>query len=135
MPVHLIIVTIHFIADFLFQVEWMAKEKWHNIYALLAHTTIYSLIWLPLSAIFLFAYPCDYSLIGYCYDLEKALYFTLITFVCHTATDAYTSRKTHDLFEKKIYYLPPPRMGAFAWIGFDQVLHYAQLFYTYEYLK
>lgn len=38
------IMTIHFIADFILQSDWMAKNKSKSNKALLAHVSIYTLV-------------------------------------------------------------------------------------------
>jgi hypothetical protein len=124
------IIVIHFIADFIFQNEFMATNKSSSNEALLAHTIVYTIVWV-IPAGFIFAQPCDASAIGYCINAVSVLAFLAITFIAHTVTDYITSRVTKKKFENKEYYALPPRMGAFAIIGLDQVLHYAQLFGTY----
>jgi hypothetical protein len=57
-----------------------------------------------------------------------------LTFLCHFITDYITSRIVKKRFEDKYYGSPIPNLGAFTVIGFDQVLHYAQLFLTYYFL-
>jgi len=54
--------------------------------------------------------------------------FFLITFVAHTITDYFTSRLNSKLWaEGKVHWF-------FVSIGFDQILHYIQLFSTYQIL-
>jgi hypothetical protein len=61
--------------------------------------------------------------------------FAAITFVIHFATDYVTSRIVKKRFEAKHFGSPIPNLGAFSIIGFDQVLHYTQLFLTYYILS
>ena len=107
------ILLIHWVADFCLQSDWQAKNKSKEWIALLSHTTIYSLCWVPFIAV-----------IGN-NNLTTTCLFVFITLICHTITDYFTSRlntklwnagKTHNFFVS---------------IGFDQVLHYVQLFLTY----
>lgn len=63
------------------------------------------------------------------------LSFVGITFICHTATDYVTSRIVSKKFAKGHYGSAIPNFGAFTIIGFDQILHYIQLFLTYYILK
>jgi len=127
-----IIVLIHFIADFIFQAELWATYKSKSNRALLSHTITYSVIWF-FGATFLFNEPCDASpIIGYCVDTIKCFKFAAITFVAHTITDYLTSRVVSQKFADKEYGSPIPNFGAFTIIGFDQVLHYGQLFLTYH---
>jgi hypothetical protein len=65
----------------------------------------------------------------------KVSVFVFITFVLHTTTDYYTSRIVSKKFANNHYGSPIPNFGAFSIIGFDQVLHYVQLFLTYYYLR
>ena len=126
-----IIVVIHFIADFIFQAEVWATNKSKSNRALLSHTITYSVIWF-FGATFLFNEPCDASpIIGYCVDTIKCFKFAGITFVSHTITDYLTSRVVSKKFANNQYGSPIPNLGAFTIIGFDQVLHYTQLFGTY----
>ena len=111
------IIIIHWIADFIFQDEKWALGKSKNWNDLLAHTSIYSLIWFTI-AIFIF-------------PMEKCLIFWISTLILHTITDYFTSRIVSKKFAKQEYGSAIPNIGAFSWIGFDQVLHYIQLFLTY----
>jgi hypothetical protein len=83
---------------------------------------------------FIFSNPCDYSAFGYCVDLSKLFTFLGITFISHFITDYITSRIVKRKFENNEYGSPIPNFGAFSIIGFDQVLHYTQLFLTYQFL-
>lgn len=113
----LAIILIHWLADFVLQTDKQAKGKSKNWTDLLSHTGIYSLIWLIPSLIIFF----NQSEIG----IIKALSFILITFVCHTITDYFTSRLNSKLWsEGKVH-------NFFVSVGFDQVLHYVQLLLTY----
>ena len=62
------------------------------------------------------------------YPLSFAWYFVIITFICHTVTDYFTSRLNSKLWAKGDVH------NFFVSVGFDQVLHYAQLFLTYKIL-
>ena len=126
-----ILIVIHTIADFLFQTEDMALGKSKNNWKLLKHTTVYTLIFY---LCFVYWYGINHQTLSEMNLTLKFLWFFPITFICHTITDYITSRITSRLFEKKIYYTGIPNFGAFAVIGIDQVLHYAQLFLTYYYL-
>lgn len=141
----LLIISFHWIADFVLQTEWQATNKSKNIKALIAHTTTYSTFWLPVSLIFF-----DFSFLN-------SLAFVGITFLFHTATDYLTSKLNTRLvteirkeqieaFQKGLLECSPQEnflnsIGKGKWhnffvsVGFDQVLHYAQLFLTYYLLK
>ena len=126
-----ILIVIHTIADFLFQTEDMALGKSKNIWKLLKHTVVYTIVFY---LFFVFWYAINHQTLSEMNLTISVLWFFPITFICHTITDYITSRITSRLFEKKIYYTGIPNFGAFAIIGIDQVLHYAQLFLTYYYL-
>jgi hypothetical protein len=114
----LFIIIVHWFADFVMQTDEEAKGKSYDNKKLLSHTATYSFIWLWTSLWL--------SLI---LDLPKSfIWFAPITFVCHTITDYYTSRINKKLWMKNNYH------GFFISVGFDQVLHYVQLFLTYWYL-
>ncbi len=118
----LIILTIHWFADFVCQTDKMAQGKSKNWLDLLDHTFVYSFIFfccVPFYAI---------SHIGSYVEWSGSL-FALITFVCHTIQDYITSRINAKLWaDKKVHLL-------FVFIGFDQLLHFIQLLLTYQLLK
>jgi hypothetical protein len=114
-------VVIHFIADFIFQAEEWATNKSKSNFALFKHVTMYTIIW-STAGVFIFSDPFKY------------LIFLLVTFVAHFTTDYFTSRIVSRKFANNEYGSPIPNFGAFTVIGFDQVLHYGQLFLTYHLL-
>lgn len=117
------IIFIHWIADFVMQDEKWALGKSKNWNDLLAHTSLYSLMWfIPII--------CLLSKVSW-----QASVFVGITFVVHTITDYFTSRIVSKKFANKEYGSKIPNFGAFTIIGIDQVLHYIQLFITYYLLK
>lgn len=126
-----ILIVIHTIADFLFQTEDMATGKSKNNWKLVKHTAVYTIIFY---LFFVFLYAINHQTLSEMNLTLKVLYFFPITFIFHTITDYITSRITSRLFEKKIYYTGIPNFGAFSVIGIDQVIHYAQLFLTYNYV-
>jgi|SRR6185369_3222161 len=112
------ILLIHWFSDFVLQTDKQAKGKSKNWNDLLQHTINYSLIW-ALAGCILF--PINYW--------PQIILFFLITFFTHTITDYFTSRLNSKLWaEGKVHYF-------FVSIGFDQILHYVQLFLTYQLLK
>jgi hypothetical protein len=123
------IIFIHWVADFIFQAEEWANNKSNSNSYLFTHVLTYTIIWGFLGS-FLFTNPCGSSLIG-CVEIDKLGVFLGVTFVAHFITDYITSRIVKKRFEDKYYGSPIPNFGAFTIIGFDQVLHYAQLFLTY----
>jgi len=110
----LTILFIHWFADFVLQTDQDAKGKSKSLNRLLSHTLSYSLIWLLVSVIHLMAIHNVYILL-----------FSPITFLCHTATDYYTSKAHSALYAEERTH------EFFVSIGFDQWLHYVQLFTTY----
>lgn len=118
---------IHWIADFIFQSDEDAKNKSKSMKHLLSHTFTYSLTWfcaLVLLKLSLIITNNDYYWIeSYCLYL-----FVLVTFTIHTITDYLTSRLNSKLWaEGKVH-------NFFVSIGFDQILHYIQLYFTIKYL-
>jgi hypothetical protein len=128
MMVSFIIVVVHFIADFIFQAEEWAVNKSKNNMALFNHVTTYSTIWLFASCLLLGISRPGETTEWYVYS---SLLFFLLTFCCHFITDYITSRIVSKKFANNQYGSPIPNFGAFTVIGFDQVLHYGQLFGTY----
>jgi len=113
------IIGIHWIADFVLQNDKMAQGKSKNWNDLLSHTSTYSLVWFVTG-------------VSLCITTDvkavSVIWFWAITFISHTATDYCTSRVNSKLWEdKKVHQF-------FVSIGFDQCLHYTQLFLTYWYL-
>lgn len=122
------LICIHYIADFIFQSSKMALGKSKNIKDLLHHTFVYSSIW---SIPIIFLFPKDWSCDQYIYG---SLLFCSITFIAHTITDYFTSRIVHKSFANKMQDRSILNFGPFSMIGFDQVLHYTQLFLTFNYI-
>lgn len=107
----LTVIFVHWFADFVLQTDWQAKNKSKNNKALIAHTGIYSFVW------FLTCLLLGFSALN-------CIIFTAITFVAHTLTDYFTSRLNSKLWAQgKVH-------NFFVSVGFDQVLHYVQLFLT-----
>ena len=115
-PMILYLLFAHWVADFLCQTTEMGTMKSKDHVVLIKHTAVYStvmslfmvpLIWIP---------------------LINVVTFWIITFVCHTAQDYITSKITSKRFSQQLY---NGWTGAFTVIGFDQWLHYIQIFITY----
>jgi uncharacterized protein DUF3307 len=100
-----ILLAIHFVADFILQSDWMATNKSKNWRALLCHTALYALC---------------FSLYGWA--------FVFITFALHTLTDAITSKITSYLWKQNA------RHWFFVVIGADQLIHYGCLAWTLNWL-
>ena len=136
----LVLLSLHFLADFVFQSHWMASNKSKRWDALFLHTAIYA----GSFNAFLAVWP-----------LGTVNKFVIITFVAHTLTDAVTSRLTSQLWSwalpsrqqmgwtgvdgtgvqlavPETVLVPHEDTGAvvhnfFVVIGFDQLLHVYQL--------
>lgn len=107
----LYIIFIHWIADFVLQTDKQAKGKSKNWDDLLSHTFTYSIMWFPAMMFFMGGI--------------NAFIFFIVTFICHTITDYFTSRLNVKLWSRGSIH------NFFVSIGFDQILHYSQLLFTY----
>lgn len=125
------ILFIHWIADFIFQDEKWALGKSKNNYDLTMHVLTYSSIWFGCTL----GWWVLNSFIIEAKVNTALLFFAPITFVCHWITDYLTSRIVSKKFANKQFGSAIPNLGAFTVIGFDQLLHYLQLFLTYDFLK
>ena len=127
MAIFFIIIIVHFIADFIFQAEEWAINKSKSNLALFKHVRTYSTFWLFASCIMLGVTRPGESVGFYIFN---SIGFTAITFAAHFITDYFTSRIVSKKFANNQYGSPIPNFGAFTVIGFDQLLHYTQLFLT-----
>jgi len=109
------IIFIHWVADFVLQTHWQATNKSKDNKALTMHVLSYSTVWFLTANV--------YSIITGNY-LVLAL-FAPIKFVSHWITDYFTSRLNSRLWAKGDVH------NFFVSVGFDQVLHYLQLFITF----
>ena len=102
----LVLLVVHFVADFLLQSDWMAVNKSKRWDALALHVSIYAacFVWLGLA-------------------------FVGVTWATHFLTDALTSRATSALWQRN------QRHWFFAMIGFDQLIHAATLGATWQLLR
>lgn len=90
----LYLLSMHFIADFVLQSDWMAINKSKRWDALIVHVGIYSVCFLPWGG-----------------------QFAMLTFVFHFVQDAITSRINARLWQSN------QRHWFFVAIGADQLLH------------
>jgi hypothetical protein len=111
----ILILVIHFLADFGLQTHEQAINKSTSNLWLIRHTYVYSLIWFMTCLTLM--------------PVVAALIFAGITFGAHTATDYITSRIAKGFFDKQDYH------NGFVVVGMDQVLHYLQLHYTFKLLE
>jgi len=121
------ILFIHWTADFVLQTDKQAKGKSKNWSDLLSHTFSYSLVWLIIGMFYTLAYNQNWT--WYSETSLKLIIFVSITFICHTITDYFTSRLNSKLWASGKTHM------FFVSIGFDQYLHYLQLFLTYSLLN
>lgn len=96
------ILTLHFLSDFILQSNWMAQNKSSSNKALGLHIFIYSV---------------PFLLIGWKYAILNGVF--------HFITDYITSRITKKLWSKGDVH------NFFVIIGLDQLLHYTALLGTY----
>lgn len=121
------IIVIHFIADFVLQTDKQAKGKSKNWNDLLSHTYTYSKVWFIIGVLIL-AYKSNLFTNLDFYNPWSLTLFVLITFICHTITDYFTSRLNSYLWKKGDVH------NFFVGISIDQMLHIIQLFLTYKYI-
>lgn len=111
----LFILVIHYLGDFILQSDKQAKNKYKGELDMFSHVSTYSFVWL-LFTYFMFN------------DIEKSFQFAIMTFVAHFLTDLFTSNLTKYYADKKDYH------NMFVVIGFDQILHYIQLYICIDFL-
>lgn len=109
------ILLLHWFADFVLQTDKQAKGKSSDLIQLLSHTFTYSLVWLIASELLIIAGILPMIFI----------WFAVVTFLFHTITDYYTSKLNSKLWAKGDVH------NFFVSVGFDQTLHYIQLFGTF----
>jgi hypothetical protein len=144
----LILLTLHYLADFECQTDWMATNKSKSWRALSAHVGVYTLVltagmlaWASISLIPASVFPIRLvEVIGW----PGMVAFAVATFVTHFVTDAVTSRVASRRWfftfvlagknwrtlgpgvqrEEEAFYVDigdPHRY--FCWIGLDQLIH------------
>jgi hypothetical protein len=112
---------VHWIADFVLQSDKMALNKSTSNYWLGLHVTVYSLATIVLWAGLFLLTGLHVSFIQY---VEACL----ALFIMHFITDYITSRITGK------YYRAKKNHEFFVTIGFDQWLHYVQIFTVFNYI-
>lgn len=118
-PIIFSILILHWIADFVLQSDWMAKNKSKDNGALFAHVIVYSTVFSTTSTL--------YSLYRPEIELINVFYFSIITFALHFITDYFTSRLNSKLWVNgNVHYF-------FVSVGFDQIIHYVSLILTFNY--
>jgi hypothetical protein len=97
-----IILTVHFIADFVLQSNWMAQNKSKSLLALGAHATVYTIVLAIISPL-----------------------WAIVNGIAHFIVYFITSRWTSRLWAKGDTH------NFFVVIGLDQLIHALILIYTY----
>lgn len=117
----LAILTIHWVADFVLQSQWMASNKSKSFVALGAHVAVYTASIFVGMLLYLLLYFNSFAL-SFC------LIWALVNGILHFGIDAVTSRITSYLWNKKDVH------NFFVVIGLDQLLHQFCLFISFMYL-
>lgn len=113
-----IILFLHWVGDFVLQTDSMAKNKSKDDIVLFCHSYFYSII---------FLFPC---VVYWClFGSPMILILVPITIVCHGVQDYFTSRLNARLWKEGRTH------AFFVSMGFDQLLHFAQLLITFQILK
>lgn len=102
----ILIMFVHWVADFIMQTRWMATNKSTSNLALGTHILVYMI---PMSMF--------------------GVYFAIINGILHFTVDYFTSRGTSYLWKKQETHM------FFILIGLDQFLHMVCLLYTYKLLN
>lgn len=105
---------VHFLGDFALQTHEQSTNKNSSNHWLFLHVSVYSLVWL-IAVIPILGFGAGFL-------------FALITFACHFITDWNTSRLSKPFWAREDYH------NGFVIVGFDQILHYLQLWYTFKLL-
>jgi len=107
----LLLLATHWIADFILQSDYFAKNKSSDNTILGLHVLTYII---------------PFALLGFIIPITPE--WLLVNFIAHYITDYNTSRLTKKLWElKEVHWF-------FVVIGLDQLAHYAVLFSTYCWL-
>jgi hypothetical protein len=107
------ILFIHWVADFVLQTNWQAQNKSKDDKALTLHVVTYAIVttiawWIAFQLSF-----------------DSIVEVFIITYLSHWLTDYCTSRLNSYLWQKKDVH------NFFVSVGFDQLLHFVQLFFTF----
>lgn len=111
----------HWVADFVLQTRWMARNKSHDVWALVVHVTVYTHVltaWVLMLGWWLAWRGSELSFLP-----RDAIAFGLISGMLHFATDYFTSRLSSRMYETS-------REHAFWTIGLDQWIHQASIIFV-----
>lgn len=114
----LLIIAIHFFADFVCQTHDMAVNKSKSNGWLSAHVGVYTIVTLL---------AWNFTILQPAVEFNTSTYLNFFTFIftTHWITDYITSRITSKYFGKGDYH------NGFVVVGIDQVFHYIQLLSAY----
>lgn len=120
----LYLIFLHWVADFIFQTDWQAKNKSSNWAALSKHVLTYTAtMGVGISLYIENRVGVDFENVW-----QFVLMWTVLNGALHFATDMVTSRINSRLWEKGQVH------NFFVSVGFDQVLHYFALIFTFFWL-
>ena len=111
--IFILILIVHFLADFTLQTHEQATKKSSEIKWLLYHITTYTFVW----SITFFILPIREGL----YNFYGWWIFTLLIFLTHFLTDFITSRIGKPFWKNNDFH------NGFVVVGADQVVHYITL--------
>lgn len=115
------LLVTHWVADFVFQTDWMARNKSSSNLPLFVHVCVYSLILIPFAVSYI--------------PSHAVAWFIAFNMFLHFIVDYHTSRLTSKLGAAGKYGSKTvPNFGMFSIIGLDQMLHYISLVGTYYFL-
>jgi len=114
LTVALLLVWIHFLADFIFQADKVALAKGKDNKVLVLHVTIYIATFIPFALWY--------------FTPHQASMFLGVNWLAHFVTDYISSRLTTKLYQAG------ERHWFFVVIGADQALHFTALFLTFAWL-
>lgn len=107
----LMLLAVHWFADFVLQTHWQAQNKSKNNEALAAHVGVYSMA-LFVGAALIFGRSAGW------------VWFVLVNAELHFVTDYFTSRWSSKLWVKQDWH------NFFVVIGLDQLIHQVTLGFT-----
>ena len=109
---------LHWVADFVCQTDWMARNKSQSNWPLFVHCLVYTAVFIPFAVVVIPA--------------SAVVWFLIFTLLLHMYIDYNTSRITSRLSAQGKYgsnFIP--NFGMFSVIGLVQLLHYLCLIGTY----
>jgi hypothetical protein len=115
----ILILVIHWFADFVLQTQWITDNQDRDMDALLGHTVTYSLVWLCVGVLY------SMSLEGQAEQLYAMFLFPLATWAFHTIVDYFSTQRMNELFKRG------NMRNFYVVFGLDQLIHILQLFTLY----